>query len=153
MRRGRSTVSKKHPNPKHIPLTFGSLLRALIAPVAGASPAGLAPASTAVATVTEDNIPSAWKSRQETETTMTTFKSTRWALPLVLLAAALTAACGADTTTTESPANPAIEAPRIYPPTDVPEFRPDSTAADLLEGGLAQHEEKLHRAGGLPGMP
>ena len=84
---------------------------------------------------------------------MTTFKSTRWALPLVLVAAALTAACGTDTTTTESPANPAIEAPRIYPPTDVPDIRPGPTAADLSEGGLAQHEEKLHRAGGLPGMP
>ena len=84
---------------------------------------------------------------------MTTFKATRWALPPVLVAVALTAACGTDTTSTESPANPAIEAPRIYPPTDVPEFRPGPTAADLSEGGLAQHEEKLHRAGGLPGMP
>ena len=83
---------------------------------------------------------------------MNTYISTRWALPLALVAGAMTAACGADTASPESPANPPVVA-RIYPPTDVPDIRPGATPAGLAESRLAQHEEKLRRAGGLPGMP
>ena len=54
------------------------------------------------------------------------FVNIGFATVAIVASVTMTAACGTDTTSPTPPANAPVEA-RIYPPTDVPEVRPDST--------------------------